>query len=568
MKSKIHILTDHLMKRIAAGEVIERPASVVKELLENSLDAESTKISLLIEEGGIEKIQVVDNGSGMTEEDVLLCCERHATSKISSQHDLENIHTFGFRGEALASISSVSRMEIISMTEDDSEATHVFLENGKIKEVMKSAPRKGTTITVKDIFSHIPARRKFLKRPSTELRHIIAAFRKICLANPDIEFTLFINGNKTYDLRPGKLEKRIQDLLGKEKTSNLISIEKKNNLYSFYGLISKPTDPVKTRENQFFFLNKRSVINKSVIHAILSAYESRLARNAYPVYILFLETEPQRFDVNVHPAKIEVRFRDERIIHDFIRSAVKEALNKPSVIPELNVIHNKKRYGKTQKRIDAADMGQLTLDAQEPADENNQKHYHVKGFQDTPKLWQIHKRYIISQIKSGLTIIDQHVAHERVLYEKALNSLKGNEGISQQLLFPQTIQLSPDDYILLTEILPFLEKIGFSIKEFGRNTIIIEAIPADIRRGFEKDMLIDIIDHYNETRDETSDAKDAVAKSYACKSAIKSGKEMTDEEMASLIDQLFATENPYFCPHGRPVVVNLSIEEIDKRFGR
>ncbi len=568
MKTKIHILSEHLMKRIAAGEVIERPASVVKELLENSLDAQASKISLLIKDGGIEKIQVIDNGSGMSEEDVLVCCERHATSKISSQRDLEDIHTFGFRGEALASISSVSRMEIISMTEEDSEATHAYLENGKIKEVIKCAPRKGTTVTVKDIFSHVPARRKFLKRPSTELRHIIAAFRKVCLAHPDIEFILYIDGKKTYDLRPGKLEKRIRDLLGKEKSSKLIPVEKKNNLYSLFGFISKPTDPVKTRENQFFFLNKRNVVNKSVIHAVLSAYESRSTRNTFPVFMLFLDTDPQRFDVNVHPAKIEVRFRDERIIHDFIRSAVKEALNKPSVIPELNVIHNRKRLGKAQKIIDAADLGQLTLDAQGTPEENIQKYYHVKGFQSTPKLWQIHKRYIISQIKSGLTIIDQHVAHERVLYEKALNSLKGTEGVSQQLLFPQTVQLSPDDYILLTEILPFLEKIGFSIKEFGRNTIIIEAIPADIRTGFERDILIDIIDHYNETKDETSDAKDAVAKSYACKSAIKSGKEMTDEEMVSLIDQLFATENPYFCPHGRPVVVNLSIEEIDKRFGR
>ncbi len=568
MSSKIHILSEHLMKRIAAGEVVERPASVVKELMENCLDAEATKISLLIKGGGIDMIQVIDNGIGMTEEDVLVCCKRHATSKIFSENDLDDINTFGFRGEALSSISSVSRMEIISMTEYDTEATQAFLENGNILEVTKCAPRQGTTITVKDIFSYIPARRKFLKRPATELRYVIAAFRKISLANPDIEFTLYIDGKKTYDLRPKKLEKRIQDLLGKLKTFMLIPVEKKNNIYSLYGLISKPTDSVKTRDNQFFFLNKRSIVNKSVIHAILSAYESRLNRNEYPIYILFLDMEPQRFDVNVHPSKFEVRFRDERIIHDFIRNGVKEALNQPSVIPDLNVVHSKTRFGKVQKRMDAADLGQLTLEAQEPLGKDDKKKYNFGGYHESPSLWQIHNRYILSQIKSGLTIIDQHVAHERVLYEKVKKSLLSNQGISQQLLFPQTVQLSPDDYIILTEIHPFLEKIGFSIKEFGKNTIIIEAVPADIKSSFERDLIIEIIDHYKETKGETSDIKDAVAKSFACKFAIKSGKEMSYEEMASLIDQLFATKNPYFCPHGRPVVVNLTIEELDKRFGR
>ncbi|MFO7891238.1 MAG: DNA mismatch repair endonuclease MutL [bacterium] len=568
MNSTIHILSDHLMKRIAAGEVIERPASVVKELLENSLDAGATKISLLIEAGGIDKIQVIDNGQGMTEEDVLICCERHATSKISSQDDLEDIRTLGFRGEALASISSVSRLEIVSMTADENEATQAFLQNGKIKEITKCAPRKGTAITVKDIFSHVPARRKFLKRPATELRYIINAFRKVCLANPDIEFILHVDGKKTYDLRQGKLEKRIQDLLGKQITSMLLPVEKKNSIYSLTGLISRPSDAVKTRKNQFFFLNKRSIINKSVIHAILSAYDVRLERNTYPVYVLFLDTDPQRFDINVHPSKIEVRFRDERIIHDFIRSAVKEALNQPSVIPGFNIVRSEKRSGNIQKKMEASEMGQLSLDAQEPFEKDDKKKYYFQGFHQTPPLWQIHNRYIISQIKSGLTIIDQHVAHERVLYEKAKKSLQGNQGISQQLLFPQTIQLSPDDHIILTEILPFLEKIGFSIKEFGRNTVIIEAVPTEIKTGFEKDLLIKIIDHYNETKGETSDIKDAVAKSFSCKSAIKSGKQMGYEEMASLIDQLFATENPYFCPHGRPIVVNVTIEELDKRFRR
>jgi DNA mismatch repair protein MutL len=379
---------------------------------------------------------------------------------------------------------------------------------------------------------------------------------------------LYIDGKKTYDLRPGKLEKRIRDLMGKEKTSLLIPVEKKDSMYSFSGLISRPTDTVKTRENQFFFLNKRIIVNKSVIHAILSAYENRLERNTYPIYILYLEMETQHFDVNVHPSKIEVRFRNERIIHDFIRNAIKDALHKPSVIPELTIVHNTKKFGKAQKRMVARDMGQLTLEAQEPIKQDETKGYHYQEFHQTPSLWQIHKRYIISQIKSGLTIIDQHVAHERVLYEKAKKSLQGRQGVSQQLLFPQTVQLSPDDYLILTEILPFLEKIGFSLKEFGTNTIVIEAIPADIKTGFERDLLTDIIDYYHETKGETSDVKDAVAKSFACKSAIKSGKEMSYEEMASLIDQLFATENPYFCPHGRPIVINLTIEELDKRFGR
>lgn len=566
MNTRIKILPDKMMKRIAAGEVIERPASIVKELLENCLDAQASRISLIVNNGGIDLIQLIDDGTGMVEEDALNCCKRHATSKVATYQDLESISTYGFRGEALASICSVSRMTVTTMIKGDNESTEVYLEDGEIIEVTKVAPRKGTKITVKDVFSHIPARRKFLKRPATELRYVISAFRKICLANPEVEFTLIVNGKKTFDLKKSNLEKRIQDLLGKEKVAYLMNIEKQNSICSLKGMISKPRDSVKSRDNQFLFLNGRYIVNKSLVHAILSAYQTKLARNEYPIYILFIEIDPRSFDVNVHPSKIEVRFRDERSIHNFIYHAVKEVLTGPTGIPEFNLVHGRKKSVRNTV-INQADLGQLTLDVQKPADEDIKHYDHRKQYENF-SFWQIHNRYILSQIKSGLTIIDQHVAHERILYEKALESLQRIHASSQQLLFPQTVQIPPDDYYVLTEILPYLEKIGFSLKEFGRDTVVIEAIPTDVKTGRERELLLEIIDSYKETKVENNDIINNIAKSFACKSAIKSGEKLSFNEMASLVDQLFATEDPFFCPHGRPVVINLTLDEIDKKFGR
>lgn len=569
MISKIKILPESLMKRIAAGEVVERPASAVKELMENAIDAGATSISLWIKDSGMRLIQVTDDGEGMAEEDALLCCERHATSKISRVEDLDGIRTLGFRGEALASIGSVSRMTIMTRTAETEEGTQVCIEEGKIREVQKVATPRGTTVAVKDLFSFVPARRKFLKSPTTELRHIASVFRRMALSHHDIDFSLVVEDEKTMDLRRSTREHRLRDLLGEDVQSRMIPIRKELAGISVEGFVSPPGEGKKNRENQFFFLNGRYIINRSLMHAVLSSYGPRLGRHEYPVFLLFLETDPRQVDVNVHPTKIEVRFSDERYVYEVVKKTIQEALRRPAAVPDLQLISRRgKMKGPAFQRYPASeDYGQLTLEVQRPAIGERRVEYGMASG-EKPSLWQIHNRYILSQIKSGLTIIDQHAAHERILYERALKSILDNAGLSQQLLFPQTVQLSHEDYLILTEILPTLQKIGFGLKEFGKNTVVIEAVPVEVKTGEERDLLSGILDTFKEMRRETMDAYDAVARSFACKSAVKSGASLSLQEMASLIDQLFATQEPFFCPHGRPTVVNLSLEEIDKRFGR
>ncbi len=569
MPSKIAILPDLLMKRIAAGEVVERPASVVKELIENSLDAGSASITLQVKGAGMDMIQVVDDGEGMDEEDALLCVERHATSKISVPEDLEAIRTMGFRGEALASICSVSRMTVTTST-GEGEGTQVITDGGQIRDVLKVAANRGTTVTVKDLFANVPARRKFMKSPTTELRHIIDVFRRIALSHPSVDFTLMVENEKTMDLRRGSVEDRLKDLLNEKQVSSLTRLEKEHTGIRIDGYISRPGEGSRSRKDQFFFLNRRYIVSRSLVHAVLSAYGPRLGRDEYPVYIVFLEMDALRFDVNVHPTKIEIRFLDEKFVHDMVHRAVQEALRKPNIVPELQLVTGKKKKPAYMHRRSqtAEDYGQLTLDAQRPESEEKLIDYHRFPEKETPSLWQLHNRYILSQIKSGLTIIDQHVAHERILYERALASRAGVIGPSQQLLFPQTVEFFPDDFLILTEIFPYLERIGFGLKEFGKNTVVIEAVPVNVKTGREKDLLQEIIEEYKENQRETSDTLDAVARAFACKSAIKSGERLTQQEMAFLIDQLFATKDPYFCPHGRPIVVNVTLDELDKRFGR
>jgi DNA mismatch repair protein MutL len=336
-----------------------------------------------------------------------------------------------------------------------------------------------------------------------------------------------------------------------------------------HGFISRPDETVPSRDDQLFFLNKRNIVHKGLWHAMVSAYSPRLAKDHYPMSILFIEMEPGRYDVNVHPTKIEVRFSDDRFAYDCVKKAVQDALRKSTSVPDLRLVIGKKKEesGFRHLRQNFMDDAQLTLDMQRPADEGTVFHGR-RPDPNAPALWQLHNKYILSQIKSGLTIIDQHVAHERILYEKALRSIENRAGSAQQLLFPQTVNLSQEDYMVLTEILPYLEKVGFGLKDFGGHTVVIEAVPVDIRPGREKEVFFELIEEFKQCRQGTLNLADAVAKSYACRSAVKAGDRLTFSEMISLIDQLFATSDPYVCPHGRPIVVNLSLDDIDKRFGR
>lgn len=581
MANHIHILPESVINRIAAGEVIERPASVVKELIENAIDAHATEIIVHLKGGGLELIHVIDNGDGMSEEDALICMQKHATSKISDVEDLEKIDTFGFRGEALASMGEVARLVITTRPENAAEATEVYFENGKIQEVLKKAAAKGTSIAVKDLFAFFPARRKFLKTPNTELRYAVAVVRRMALAHPEIGFTLFIEDAKSFEIPPQTLEERIACLWGEEKSQGLVPMEKTFRHLSIRGFVSKPRFTTRTREEQFLFLNKRYIVSKTLHHAIVSAYGNTLPPGEFPLFIIFLTLSPQYFDVNVHPQKIEVRFSDERFLYEMVRKSIEALLRTPKAIPELQLISSGRKnlpYSRQPKR--GLHPGQLSLtaippdlNAQSPLELAYQKSFLESQMQrvmerETPLLWQVHNRYILSQIKSGLAFIDQHVAHERILYEKALKSMEIQNAPSQQLLFPTPVFVSPEDMLALIEILPYLKRIGFGIQEFGKNTVLIESVPMDIKIGREKPILLEMIALYKETDQTKNVIKENVAKVYACSSAIKAGEKLSPEEMASLVDQLFATENPYFCPHGRPIVITLTLEELDKRFGR
>ena len=568
MGDKINILSEYVMKRIAAGEVVERPASVAKELIENALDAGASNISLWIRDSGSEGIEVTDDGEGMSEADAMICCERHSTSKIIAPEDLDTVLTLGFRGEALASIGSVSRMVITTRREEDDIGTRLHLENAMIVKTQKVATEKGTTVSVTNLFYNVPARRKFLKSPSTELRHIITAFRRLSLSHPEVAFILNLEDERAETLPTQTWDQRVEAVFSTRTAERMISVQKEAPGLSIHGLISAPSDHRKSRQNQFFFLNKRAVLNRSLTHAVLSAYEPKMDKYSYPQFAIFLELDPRHVDVNVHPTKIEVRFADEKYVHDVLYRTVKDVLKKPISVPDLHLAPKSTAgYRSARRRPLTRNEAQLTLDAQAPIGSGEEVTYHYGG-KEGPPLWQVHQRYILSQIKSGLTIIDQHVAHERILYEKAMRTRDHQGGVSQQILFPQTVDLSLEDFSVMMEMLPHLEKIGFGIRAFGKTTVVIEAVPVEVKTGEERTLLLEMIDAFKEMRHESDDLWDAVANSFACKSAIKSGDRLTFEEMASLIDQLFATEDPYTCPHGRPVVVNLSLEEIDKRFGR
>ena len=568
MTDKIHILPEHVMKRIAAGEVVERPASVVKELVENAIDAGASQITVVLRDAGLELIQVMDDGEGMTEADALVCCRRHATSKIACAEDLDEILTLGFRGEALASIGSIARMTITTRSESDAEATQVILENGEINDVLKTAATRGTTVAVKDLFAFVPARRKFLKSPQTELRHAVGMVRRLALSHPSVSFSLFTGDDKILDTRGGTLRNRVRALWGEEKADGLISVQKQVSSVSLDGFISRPDVCGKTRDDQFFFLNRRFIQNRSLLHAVTSAYRPRLVHGAFPAFILFIDMNPRRFDANVHPTKIEVRFSDERFVYDVLRRSVAEALRSPESITEFRLVHGSRNAPAFRRpSVRPSDFGQLSLAVQTVPElkDGAQSPYRAS---EQPVFWQVHNRYILSQIKSGITLIDQHVAHERILYEKAIKAIQEKAGTSQHLLFPSTVQLNVEDMAALTEIQPFLEKIGFGLKDFGQNTVVIESVPVDIRTGGEKELLLEILSYWKEGPVGVEFVWDRVAKAYACKSAIKAGERLSQTEIASLVDQLFATRDPYVCPHGRPIVVNLTIEEIDRRFGR
>lgn len=604
---RIKILPENVASKIAAGEVVQRPESVVKELLENSIDAQASHITLIIKDAGKTLIQVIDDGIGMTEEDARLAFHRHSTSKISDVDDLERITTLGFRGEALYSIASVSRVELKTKTAEMELGTQIIIEGGKFIEQHKVRCETGTNITVKNLFFNVPARRNFLKSNATEFKHIYDTFQRLSLSYTNLRFTFVDDEKLVIDLPQSSIEKRIQFYFGESFLDSLIPIRFENEMLSIWGYIGAPHFAKKAKGQQFLFLNNRFVINKSISHAVYRGYEHLIEKGEYPFYLLFINLDPKRVDVNVHPSKLEVKFDDENLIYSAIYSAVKDALSSKDFTPqielkglddfstqtrfknpivEVNSFIAKEIYGQPKKDF----TSNQTQNIQNQRTKQDDYYFETDIIEQSKQLisslsldelneneqafvtrqvWQLHNKYILTPIKNGLMIIDQHIAHERILYEKAIQSIENAIPFSQQLLFPQTVELSKPDFELVMELKDYLEKIGFDLKPFGKSAVIIYGIPQDVKQGKEKDVLLEILEMYREfALTDVTDEKDNVAKSFACKSAIKAGDPLTEKEMLSLIDNLFACKIPYVCPHGRPVFIKLTIDELDRRFGR
>ena len=589
----IKALSEDLRNKISAGEVVENPASVVKELIENSLDANSTELLITVEKGGHQTIQVRDNGIGISSTDLPSSIMRFHTSKIKSLNDLFEIGTLGFRGEALASIASVSEMKITSNIRQK-EGSSIKISGGLHNGIEPAPKINGTEVTIRDLFYNTPVRKKFLKTPRTELRKIVDIVRRYGLAFPERSFKLVADGREIFNLGKENLEQRIDKLLDPTYSKNLLPINITKGDYSFSGFIGN-LNLIRSRPGeQYLFLNRRFIKDRLMNRAIYNAYESLIKRGEYPFFVVNLVLPKDQVDVNVHPMKLEVRFKDEwrlfnilkHVVHDSLQSIMQtvpafdtqfefptDSNNRIFTLPESGPEKNTPFHGQQQELKPAPYKPYF-----EPNNNLKRAKKYVSQLAEASKenttdllvenIWQIHKKYILSEINSGLVIIDQHVAHERVLYEEALEAFESTSMASQTLLFPETLDFSHNDFDVLLDVLPYLEKIGFKIKKQDQTSIRIEAIPSELSIGNEKNIIRDILDSFLRDQKKYSSFQEGLAAMFACKAAIKAGDVLVKEEMQELVNRLFSTKHPYYCPHGRPIIVKMSLQELDGRFER
>jgi DNA mismatch repair protein MutL len=601
MPDVIKLLPDSVANQIAAGEVIQRPASVVKELIENSVDAGAKNIRVIIKDSGKTLIQVIDDGSGMSETDARLSFERHATSKITTAQDLFAITTKGFRGEALASIAAVAMVELKTRRKENDTGILIVVNGSKVETQEPCSCPVGSSFSVKNLFFNIPARRKFLKSDNTEIRHIVNEFQKIIIAHPDIRFSLHHNDSEIYNLVPGNLRQRIIGVFGKQINQELITLETETSLIKIRGFIGKPENARRTYGEQFFFVNNRFMKHPYFHKAVVEAYQNILPVEAIPSYFIFLESDPGSIDINIHPTKTEIKFEDERSIWQILMASVREALGRFNIVPSLN-FENEGLIEIPLMRSPNIITGQpkIGIDSQYNPFEQDEKDYDRSGFverfeKENVKNWeklytalekenedpaqsqkisdsqrkffQIKNKYIVCPVKSGLMLIDQKRAHERVLYERFLECLSSNRAISQVDMFPVTTEINPADYFILKEIEEELEILGFSFQYSGKDKITITGKPADPGSSNPVEMLEILLEDYKNTQSEPSTgAKEKIAAGMACASAIQYGKVLSQGEMEDLFDTLFACRAPNYSPKGKPVISILTLEEIDKRF--
>jgi len=566
---KIEILPPRLVNLIAAGEVVDRPSSVVKELIENAIDAGARSIAVEVKGDGRELIKVTDDGSGMTEEDALLAFERHATSKINKASDLDRITTMGFRGEALPSIAAVSEIEITTRIAEEELATRLVLRGGNVEEKDKTSRAVGTTIKVTNLFFNTPARAKFLKTKATEIRHVTRTFATNAISRYAISMKL-IRDKKTILSLPvaDSIEERIGGILGKSFGENSLPIDVSDEYIQLAGFLSRPEEARSSTGQTSIFVNGRPVESRPILGSICAAYGNTLKRGRYPMGVVLLEIDPREVDVNTHPTKKQVRFKREREVKSFVFRAVQSALTTRRMIPPL-----------ISRPRTSADQGPAVLSQHIPlrdardvlAREPRPAAYtppRIESESGVVPIVQIKNSYVLAESDAEFYLVDQHAAHERVLYEEAKTRLEGQEPVAQKLLFPESAEVSPEEEELIDEHLEDICKMGFDVRKFGRRTYVIEAVPAGIKEALRKTILTELVDEVIDTRSESPDMHHLLAAAYACKAAIKAGDKLSAEETRSLIDRLFKSRMPFACPHGRPTMIRLSWEEIERRFLR
>jgi len=617
----INLLPENIANQIAAGEVIQRPASAVKELLENAVDAGATEIKLFVNDAGKALVQVIDNGKGMSETDARMSFERHATSKIKSIDDLFHIKTMGFRGEALASIAGVAQVELKTKKSGESVGTFIEIENSLVKTQEPVATNEGTNISMKNLFFNVPARRNFLKSNASELRHIVDEFIRVAMAFPDLFFSLSSNGQEVFHLEKGSLKQRIIQILGNNYSAKLVSVKEETDYMNIYGFAGKPETAKKTRGDQYFFVNNRFIKSAYLNHAVMNAFSEMIAKDSFPMYTLFIDIDPSRLDINVHPTKQEIKFEDEKIIYAFVQSAVKHALAQYSVTPTLDFeldasIQNTEAVSKpftpekqfsatgtslyktfTQKNqahfIESkSDLGtwddnllkqnqfvkpQTDLPAETKFDNENAFSSSFKNTTppllnkkpDSEEYIQVHKSFILAQNRSGFVVIHQQNAHERVLYERFTEAMKGKPIAIQRSLFPEAIELTPADAVLLNELLPDLHILGYQVEPFGNNSFVIQGSPADVPEGNEKNSLEKILEQYKHFNMDMSFSKrEKLLRSMAWQQSVKAGTYLSEKEMTTLVEDLFNCNINNTTPNGKPVFLEFKKEELDKMFGR
>ncbi len=616
MQDCIRLLPDSIANQIAAGEVVQRPSSVVKELMENAIDAQCSEITLIVKDAGKTFIQVLDDGIGMSETDARMSFERHATSKIRKAEDLFTILTMGFRGEALASIAAVAQVEMRTKTKDSELGTSVIIEGSEVKNQTSVACQDGTSIVVKNLFFNVPARRNFLKSNPVELRHIMEEFQRIALANAGMAFNFFQNELEVYQLRPGKLSKRIVSLFGKNYQEQLVPCEEDMDGIFISGYVGKPEFSRKSRGEQFIYVNNRYIRSSYLNHAVVTAYSGLIPEGNHPFYVLFLKIDPKHIDVNVHPTKTEIKFDDERSVYTLVKLAVRKALGSHHITPSLdfsidtNFKINTSRTGDDQQQSDrgysqfsnipeinkkrAQDWEKLFEDAlntetlraetlrQNPGldiDATMRMDSAVnsvdrtdnigKEYQSARQIFQINQGYIAARVKSGLMLIDQKAAHERILFEKYSEILRNKKGSSQQSLFPEQITMNPADFALVKELESELKNIGFSFEEFGDNTLAVSGVPVDAPNQSVEKVFTAILDDFKKHQQEYRNKKsEYMARAFARYSSIDSERKLAFEEMASLIDQLFACDNPNHNPDGQLIYYILKVNDIHQIFNK